>query len=182
MRHARSLAGMAVVALMALSGCADDRPAQGPVANSLGVVEQGDLCNELSPAELSDITGGSFQAGETTPAQPGRDDGCFAPSVSTGLVVTVEVWTDHDDLEDDIVRFGSPAAATSTNELTVAGSPGLSAAAEIDGRQMSDLVVHVDDRVLVVLVQQYAAMAEGATPEDGLEHAVAIAETVLKPS
>lgn len=177
------MSGVVALAVLALGGCADDRAAEGgPGGTSLGAVEQGDLCDRLTPEELSDITGGSFEPGETTPAQPGRDDGCFAPSPSTGLVVTVEVWSERDGLEDDLVRLGSPAASTPTTEVTVAGSPALSATAEIEGRQMADLAVDVGDRVLVVLVQQYAVMAEGVTVEDGTQRAIAIAEALLATS
>ncbi|MEI5672962.1 MULTISPECIES: hypothetical protein [unclassified Nocardioides] len=47
---------------------------------------------------------------------------------------------------------------------------------------MADLVVHVGDRVLVVLVQKYAVMAEGVTVKDGTERAIAIAEALLATS
>ncbi|MEZ5093801.1 hypothetical protein [Nocardioides sp.] len=89
------------------------------------------------------------------------------------------MWSDHGDLLDDIVRFGSPAARTTTTAVTVTGLPGLTAAAEIDGRQDADLVVHVDDRVLVVLVQRFAAMAPDASPDEGVDLAKRVARGLL---
>ena len=166
---------MSLASLVACSSQDDDG---GPEVGSLGPVGRGDLCAELGPAELAELAMG-FQPVEVMPAHPGRDDACFAANPDAGLVVQVEVWSDHGDLQDDIVRFGSPAARTTTTAVTVTGLPGLTAAAEIDGRQDADLVVHVDDRVLVVLVQTFAAMAPDASPDEGVDLAKRVARGLL---
>lgn len=179
-----ALAATAVLVLAGLTACGgEDEPAEAAAAMDVSAIGEGDLCRQLTAGVLEEVVGEPFEDPETVPPptkQTGRADSCFAASPDSGISVSVDVWTKRqDDLEADILRYGSPAATGELTSTEVEGHRAVSAATEVEDRMAADLAVDVDGRLLLVLVQRTSADADGTTPDDQLALATTIAERLL---